>query len=101
MRIYVLLFIVNLTLLSFSQEKKVDVTYIANAGFKFETNDKQLAIDALFKDVFHDYLAPHDSIITQIITAQKPFDKLHLLLVTHNHADHFNVLWDSYPNVFS
>ena len=90
MKFIVFLLLINILPLSFSQEKKIDVTYIANAGFLLETGDKQLVIDALFKDVFHDYQAPHDSIVTMIINGQKPFDKLHLLLVTHNHADHFN-----------
>lgn len=90
MKFFFFLLLANISLISFSQQKKVDVTYIANCGFLFENNSKQIIIDALFKDVLHDYLAPHDSIVTKIIKAQKPFDKLHLLLVTHNHGDHFN-----------
>jgi L-ascorbate metabolism protein UlaG (beta-lactamase superfamily) len=90
MKFFVFLLLANISLISFSQQKKIDVIYIANCGFLFENNNKQLVIDALFKPVFLDYVAPPDSITTKIINGQKPFDKLHLLLVTHNHEDHFN-----------
>lgn len=75
----------------YSQQKKVEVTYIANAGFMIESNNKQLAIDALFNIGTNNsyYLNLEDSIATKIINCYEPFDKLHLMLITHNHRDHF------------
>jgi L-ascorbate metabolism protein UlaG (beta-lactamase superfamily) len=87
---FTLLLLVNISLISFSQQKKIDVTYIANCGFLLETNGKQLVIDALFKEGFHNYLVTPDSIAARIITSQKPFNNVHLMLITHNHEDHFN-----------
>jgi L-ascorbate metabolism protein UlaG (beta-lactamase superfamily) len=90
MKFFLALSILIISLTSFSQNKKIDVTYIANEGFLIGTKNQQFAIDALFKDVFHDYLAPNDSMVSKIIKGQRPFDKLHLLLFTHDHQDHFN-----------
>jgi L-ascorbate metabolism protein UlaG (beta-lactamase superfamily) len=85
-----LLILASISLISFSQQKKADVTYIANCEFMVETGNKQIIIDGLFKPVFNDYVTPPDSITTKIIYGQKPFDNLHLLLITHNHKDHFS-----------
>jgi L-ascorbate metabolism protein UlaG (beta-lactamase superfamily) len=73
----------------FGQEK-IDVTYIANAGFLIESSGKGILIDALFKNGWNTYLTPADSIISKIINQQVPFNKVNLMLITHNHADHFN-----------
>jgi len=76
--------------LSFSQQKKIEVTYIANCGFQIKSNNKQLVIDALFKEGYTDYLVTPDTIASEIISSKKPFNNVHLLLITHNHGDHFN-----------
>lgn len=75
---------------SCTQQKKMDVTYIANAGFLIESNGKQVIIDALFKQGWGNYLIPTDSIVSDIITQQPPFNNSNLMLITHDHADHFN-----------
>jgi L-ascorbate metabolism protein UlaG (beta-lactamase superfamily) len=85
-----LLLLINISLASFSQQKRTDVIYIANCGFLIQTNEKQFVIDALFKEGFQNYLVPPDTITTKIISSQEPFNKVHLMLITHNHADHFN-----------
>jgi L-ascorbate metabolism protein UlaG (beta-lactamase superfamily) len=71
-------------------QDKIDVTYIANAGFLIESSGKKILIDALFKNGWDTYLTPSDSIVSKIINQQAPFDKVNLMLITHNHGDHFN-----------
>ncbi len=71
-------------------QKKVDVTYIANSGFLIESSGKQIIIDALFKNGWDNYLIPTDSIVSDIINQQDPFNKSTLMIITHNHGDHFN-----------
>ena len=85
-----LLLFANLTLLTYSQQKQVDVTYIANCGFLIKTNENQLVIDALFKEGFQNYLVTPNKIASSIISSQEPFNNVHLMLITHNHEDHFN-----------
>jgi L-ascorbate metabolism protein UlaG (beta-lactamase superfamily) len=73
-----------------STEHKIDVTYIANAGFLIESSGKKILIDAIFNNGWNNYLTPGDFIVSKIINQQSPFNKVNLMLITHNHADHFN-----------
>lgn len=92
-KIFVLIITALLTNpVAFSQspEHKIDVTYIANAGFMIEGYGRKILIDALFNTGWNTYLTPDDSIISRIIKKESPFDEANLMLITHNHADHFN-----------
>jgi L-ascorbate metabolism protein UlaG (beta-lactamase superfamily) len=71
-------------------QKQIDVTYIANSGFLIESNGKRVLIDALFENGWDSYLTPADSIVSDIIKQQDPFNNSTLMLITHNHGDHFN-----------
>ena len=82
--------IISPNLFSQSIEHKIDVTYIANAGFLIESSGKKILIDALFNNGWDTYLIPSDSIVSKIINQQAPFNEVNLMLITHNHADHFN-----------
>lgn len=85
-----LLLLVNIMFSSQAQQKKIDVTYIANAGFLIENDTKQLLIDPLFKNGWDSYLIPSDSVVSKIINQEGPFSKSNLMLITHIHGDHFN-----------
>ena len=82
--------LISLNLFSQRTEYKIDVTYIANAGFLIESSGKKILIDALFKNGWKTYLTPADSIVSKIINQQAPFEKVNLMLITHNHENHFN-----------
>lgn len=71
-------------------QARLDVTYIANTGFLVESNGKKILIDALFKNGWGTYLVPADSVLSKITSQQVPFDNANLMLITHNHEDHFN-----------
>jgi L-ascorbate metabolism protein UlaG (beta-lactamase superfamily) len=62
----------------------VSVTYIGNAGFMITAGDKKILIDALWKS-----LAEGDPRPADISDAQPPYDDIDLILITHDHADHF------------
>ena len=71
-------------------QNKLDATYIANSGFLIESGNKSVIIDALFKQGWDNYLVPTDSIVSDIIKRKDPFEKASLMLITHNHGDHFD-----------
>jgi L-ascorbate metabolism protein UlaG (beta-lactamase superfamily) len=82
--------LISMKLFSQGTEPKIDVTYIANAGFLIESSGKKVIIDGLFNTGWNSYLIPADSVISKIINQQTPFNQVNLMLITHNHADHFN-----------
>ncbi len=71
-------------------QKYIDVIYIANEGFLIESSGKKILIDALFNKGWDNYLIPTDSIVSDIIYQKGSFNNSNLMLVTHNHGDHFN-----------
>jgi len=85
-----LLLLISLIIQTCFGQKKIDVTYIANAGFLIENSGKKIIIDGLFKNGWGTYLVPADSVISKIINQQAPFSKANIILITHNHEDHFN-----------
>lgn len=85
-----LLLLTNLIFQPCFGQKKIDVTYIANAGFLIESGGKKVLIDALFKNGWNSYLVPSDFVVSKIINQQTPFNNANLLMITHNHGDHFD-----------
>jgi len=67
----------------------IEVTYIANEGVMISSGTKKILIDALFPKVNTTYEAPPADVLEKMETAQAPFDKIDLILATHNHGDHF------------
>ena len=74
---------------SYAQQKKVEVTYVGNSGFLLNIGDKKILIDALFKGFKGNYNLPQ-KIQDKLTLAQAPFDDVDLILVTHAHGDHVN-----------
>ncbi len=88
--IILLIILANIMFSTCSGQQKIDVTYIANEGFLIESSGKKVIIDALFNNGWDNYLIPTDSIVSDIESQQGPFSNANLMLVTHNHGDHFN-----------
>lgn len=61
----------------------VEISYIDNCGFLIVGDGKKVLIDA------HHLAVPED-IRKAIETARPPFDDVDLIVITHNHADHFD-----------
>jgi L-ascorbate metabolism protein UlaG (beta-lactamase superfamily) len=67
----------------------VRVTYVGNAGFLITVGDKKVLIDAMFDGFAGGYALP-GTVRDLLENAQAPFDGVDLILVTHDHADHFS-----------
>lgn len=70
----------------------LDVTYIANEGFMIRAAGKKVLIDALidFNPPVIARLGQPPEILKAITEAREPFNELDLILVTHQHPDHFH-----------
>lgn len=69
----------------------VKVTYIANAGFLIQVNNKKVLVDALFKDVENEfYDCPSTELTQRIIDGEGEFAEINLVASTHEHIDNFD-----------
>ncbi len=67
------------------------VTYIANEGFLLKSGDQKVLIDALFgKEDLNFCEVPSADLLQQMLDAKPPFDDVDVVLVTHDHRDHFD-----------
>ncbi len=93
-KIFTFLLIVFFLFISLSyglENDKLHVTYLANEGFLIEGDGKKILIDALFDDKTIDFCdVPSEEILKKMLTGKTPFNDVDLLLVTHQHRDHFN-----------
>ncbi|OLS33762.1 MBL fold metallo-hydrolase [Bacillus sp. MRMR6] len=67
-----------------------EVTYIANAGVLLKLHDKKILIDAFSKKVGPLFMCTSTAIREDMIQGVPPFDGIDLLLITHEHEDHFD-----------
>jgi L-ascorbate metabolism protein UlaG (beta-lactamase superfamily) len=66
------------------------LTFIANEGVLVSSGDKKVLIDALFDKPNPEYRAPSPEVLDKIMKGEPPFEGVDLVLVTHNHPDHFD-----------
>ena len=71
-------------------ESPLEITYIANEGVLISADGKQVLIDGLHREYKPDYAFLPTAQREKIETAQAPFDKIDLILVSHLHLDHFH-----------
>ena len=71
------------------QPGTVEVTYIANEGVLIATGDTKVLIDGLHRE-YRNYPSLPEPYREQIETARPPFDGVDLILVSHQHLDHFH-----------
>ncbi len=71
----------------------LEVTYIGNEGFLIATGSTKILIDALSDSKY--YVSPSESLVAQMMDDRPPFDDVDYVLVTHDHADHFNAAMTS------
>lgn len=70
--------------------RPLTLTAIANCGVLLASGDAKILIDALFDKPNPDYRAPAPETLEKIMKGEPPFDGVDLVLVTHNHPDHFD-----------
>jgi len=68
----------------------LEITYIANEGVLVAGGGKQVLIDGLHREYEPSYPFLPQPYRGQIETAQPPFDKVDVILVSHRHLDHFH-----------
>ena len=68
----------------------VEITYIANEGVLISSGGKQVLIDGLHREYQPDYAFLPPAERERIETAKAPFDEIDLILVSHQHLDHFH-----------
>lgn len=66
------------------------LTYVANMGVLVSAGETKVLVDALFDKPNPDYRAPAPETLDRIMKGEPPFDGLDLVLVTHDHPDHFD-----------
>ncbi|MFC1726176.1 MBL fold metallo-hydrolase [candidate division KSB1 bacterium] len=67
----------------------IEVTYIANEGFLISSGATKILIDALFVRNDGIYATPDKDILDNMEKGEPPFDNVDIIMVTHNHSDHF------------
>jgi L-ascorbate metabolism protein UlaG (beta-lactamase superfamily) len=72
------------------RQAPLQLTFIANSGVLVSSGDQKVLIDALFDKPNPEYRAPSPEVLDKIMKGEPPFDGVDLVLVTHNHPDHFD-----------
>lgn len=70
----------------------VTVTYIANEGVLIAEGDQRVLIDGLHREYKPDYAFPDARLLSALEAGKAPYDQLDLILVSHQHLDHFHPL---------
>jgi L-ascorbate metabolism protein UlaG (beta-lactamase superfamily) len=73
-----------------SRQEPLQLRFIANEGVLVSSGEKKVLIDALFDKPNKEYRAPSPEVLGKIMKGEAPYDGVALLLVTHNHPDHFD-----------
>jgi L-ascorbate metabolism protein UlaG (beta-lactamase superfamily) len=68
----------------------LEVTYLANAGFLVQAGRTSFLIDALFREGVAGYARVPPATLEQMEAARSPYDRVAVVLATHDHADHFD-----------
>jgi L-ascorbate metabolism protein UlaG (beta-lactamase superfamily) len=66
------------------------LTFVANMGVLLSSGDSKVLIDGLFNKPNRIFRTPAPETIESIMKGEPPFESLDLVLVTHNHSDHFD-----------
>jgi len=66
------------------------ITYVSNAGVLININDKKILIDSLCTSKVRSYKSTPVEIREKIINGVPPFHNIDIMLITHEHSDHFD-----------
>ena len=67
----------------------VRAVFVGNSGFLISVGDKKVLIDAFQDGLPPRYVLP-GFVTSALVEAMPPFDEVDMILVTHNHPDHFS-----------
>ncbi|MEZ5064328.1 MAG: MBL fold metallo-hydrolase [bacterium] len=69
----------------------VDITYLANEGFLVMVDGHGVLIDPFLAQPIGEWAVVPEPIVDAMIAAEPPFGRVDLVLVSHLHADHYQV----------
>jgi len=72
-----------------SLQSPIDLLFVANEGVLLTTRSGKVAIDCMFDAPNPAYAAPPAAMLQAMNTGAAPFDDLDLILLTHDHPDHY------------
>jgi L-ascorbate metabolism protein UlaG (beta-lactamase superfamily) len=78
------------TVISETEQPVIQVNFLANEGVLISVQKKKILIDALFDNPNPNYEAPPEDMLEGMVAGRAPFNDVDLVLVTHNHPDHFS-----------
>lgn len=88
--ILLLLLIMVLSLSASAQENAVTITYLQNDGVLISNGEDKVLIDALFTPV-SGWINITDNELNNMTSAIAPYNDIDLVLITHNHGDHYSI----------
>jgi L-ascorbate metabolism protein UlaG (beta-lactamase superfamily) len=72
-----------------SVQSQIDLLFVANEGVLLTTSSGKVAIDCMFDAPNPAYAAPPAAMLDAMTNGVAPFDDLDLILLTHDHPDHY------------
>lgn len=74
-----------------NEKYPVNITYVGNEGSLLTANNKKVLVDAYFTRASEwGLIAPTTATLNNIKNAEAPFDSIDLILLTHDHIDHYD-----------
>lgn len=67
----------------------VRVYFLGTCGFMISGGGKTILVDALYRHPRIDIVRTPDDVFTKMLNRESPFQHVELILVSHNHSDHF------------
>ena len=66
------------------------IHFLGNCGFFYESHASKVLIDPFGSEFGDFFFLPSSELKAKMEKGQSPFENIDLLLITHNHGDHFN-----------
>ncbi|MDH3528286.1 MAG: MBL fold metallo-hydrolase [Acidobacteriota bacterium] len=66
------------------------IKYIANEGISIDSGSNHILLDAIHRRYKPEYAFTPEDILSKIESSRYPYNRFNLILVSHNHGDHFN-----------
>ncbi len=85
-----LLVFLFLSIISFSQNSKISITYVGNMGVLISGSEHSVLIDGLHKEYGPAYQFPPDELVEKITKNKKIKPPITFVMNTHIHGDHFH-----------
>ncbi len=70
--------------------EELTIQYVANEGILIKSGSTKVLLDAIHRRYKTEYAFTPDAILEKIEAARFPYGDINLILVSHNHRDHFD-----------